>query len=51
MAINQKKYVFNFVFLACAFDGLTADLQIQHQLKPVQSDINIDMDKLVSYAN
>jgi len=35
--------------LACAFEGLTADLQIQQQLKPIQSDINIDMDKLVSY--
>ena len=33
--------------LACAFDTLTADLQIQQQLKPVESDINIDMDKLV----
>ncbi len=36
-------------YLACAFDGLTADLQIQQQLKPIQSDIHIDMDKLVSY--
>jgi len=35
---------------ACAFDGLTADLQIQQQLKPIQSDINIDMDKLVSFV-
>lgn len=35
---------------ACAFDGLTADLQIQQQLKPVQSDIHIDMDKLVAFV-
>jgi len=35
---------------ACAFDGLTADLQIQHQLKPVQNDIHIDMDKLVAFV-
>jgi hypothetical protein len=37
-----------FIFLACAFDGLTADIQIQQQLKPIQSDIHIDMDKLVA---
>jgi len=35
---------------ACAFDGLTADLQIQQQLKPIQSDIHIDMDKLVAFV-
>ncbi|CAF1465456.1 unnamed protein product [Rotaria magnacalcarata] len=35
---------------ACAFDGLTADLQIQQQLKPIQSDISIDMDKLISFV-
>lgn len=37
-----------FCFEACAFDGLTADLQIQHQSKPIESDIHIDMDKLVA---
>jgi hypothetical protein len=36
-------------FLACAFDGLTTDLEIQQQLKPIQTDIHIDMDKLVAY--
>ncbi|CAF4510830.1 unnamed protein product [Rotaria sp. Silwood1] len=35
---------------ACAFDGLTADLQIQQQLKPIHSDISIDMDKLISFV-
>jgi len=35
---------------ACAFDGLTTDLQIQQQLRPVQSDIHIDMDKLVAFV-
>lgn len=35
---------------ACAFDGLTADLQIQHQSKPIESDIHIDMDKLVAFV-
>ncbi|CAF3110099.1 unnamed protein product [Rotaria sp. Silwood2] len=35
---------------ACAFDGLTADLQIQQQLKPIQSDISIDMDKLIAFV-
>jgi hypothetical protein len=35
---------------ACAFDSLTADLQIQQQLKPTQSDIHIDMDKLVAFV-
>lgn len=34
--------------LACAFDGSTPDLQIEHQLKRIQSDIHINMDKLVS---
>jgi hypothetical protein len=41
-------FVCFFLLLACAFDGLTADLQIQQQLKPIQSDIHIDMDKLVA---
>jgi hypothetical protein len=36
------------ILLACAFDGFTADLQIQQQLKPIQSDIHIDMDKFVA---
>ncbi|CAF0826295.1 unnamed protein product [Didymodactylos carnosus] len=35
---------------ACAFDGLTADLQIQQQLKPIQNDIHIDMDKLIAFV-
>ncbi|CAF1196217.1 unnamed protein product [Rotaria sordida] len=35
---------------ACAFDGLTADLQIQRQLKPIQSDITIDIDKLIAFV-
>ncbi|CAF1154491.1 unnamed protein product [Adineta steineri] len=35
---------------ACAFDGLTADLEIQQQLKPIQTDIHIDMDKLVAFV-
>jgi len=45
--IDRKIFVF---CLACAFEGLTADLQIQQQLKPTQSDIHIDMDKLVAYG-
>ena len=36
------------VCIACAFEGLTADLEIQQQLKPTQSDIHIDMDKLIA---
>ncbi|CAF1208875.1 unnamed protein product [Adineta ricciae] len=35
---------------ACAFEGLTADLEIQQQLKPTQSDIHIDMDKLIAFV-
>jgi len=41
-------FIYFFFLLACAFDGLTADIQIQQQLKPIQSDIHIDMDKLVA---
>lgn len=44
--VEEKRYFSS--LSACAFDGLTADLQIQHQLKPVQNDIHIDMDKLVA---
>ncbi len=54
VTVNHGKLLFcihmfiYFIFLACAFDGLTADIQIQQQLKPIQSDIHIDMDKLVA---
>ncbi len=48
MTIKKSRWKIVFC-LACAFDSLTADLQIQQQLKPTQSDIHIDMDKLVAY--
>jgi hypothetical protein len=54
VTVNHGRLTFNleificFVSLACAFDGLTADLQIQQQLKPIHSNIHIDMDKLVA---